>query len=400
MTKKFIFKPKRILIYILAIPAVLGILIAVRYTIDKFQIDQAEKSVESLDTKPIIKSVNALGYIEPQGEVIRLAPTPTLGGGKITELYVKEGERVQAGQIIAILDNHNSRKADVERAKKEVEVAKANLAIVKAGAKQGAINKQKATIERLKASLKGKIAIDRARIARLEVELGNAEREFRRHEILGREGAISESDLDLKHLNLETARESLQEVKSANQETIDTLTKQIQEAQAELNRIAEIRDVDVQKASAEVERALSELQQAQADLELTNVRSPIQGQVLKVHTHPGENVLLEDGIVELGKTDQMIVVAEVYESDIGKVHLGQSVKIVSESGAFDGELKGKVSQIGLQIGKNDVLDTDPAADVDTRVVEVKILLAPEDSRRVASLTYSKVIVEILLDSAP
>ena len=46
-----------------------------------------------------------------------------------------------------------------------------------------------------------------------------------------------------------------------------------------------------------------------------------------------------------------------------------------------------------------MLKTDPAADVDTRVVEVKILLAPEDSRRVACLTYTKVIVEILLDSA-
>ena len=397
MTKKFIFKPKRILIYILAIPLVLLTIVAIKYTIDKFQIDQAEKSLESLETKPTIRTVNALGYIEPQGEVIRLAPTPTLGGGKITELYVKEGERVQASQIIAILDNHNSRKADLERAKKEVEVAKANLAIVKAGAKQGTINKQKATIERLKASLKGKIAIDRARIARLEVELGNAEREFRRYELLEREGAISESELDSKRLNLETARESLQEIKSANQETIDTLTKEIQEAEAELNQIREIRDVDVRKASAEVERALSQLQQAQAELELTLVISPIQGQILKINTRPGENVQLEDGIVELGNTDQMLAVAEVYESDIGKVRLGQSVKIVSESGAFDGELQGKVSQIGLQIGKNDVLGTDPAADVDTRVVEVKIALVPEDSRRVASLTYTKVIVEILLD---
>ena len=345
MKKKFALKPKKTLTYILAIPAVVGTLVAINSSINHFQIAQSEKSVESLETKPTIKSVNALGYIEPQGEVIRLSPTPTLGGGKITELYVKEGERVQAGQIIAVLDNHNSRKADVERAKKEVDVAKANLVIVKAGAKQGTINKQKATIERLKASLKGKIATDRARIARLEVELGNAEREFRRYEILEREGAISESELDFKRLNVETARESLQEAKSASQETIDTLTKEIQEAEAELNQITEIRDVDVQKALAEVELALSQLQQAEAELELTSVISPIQGQVLKVNTRPGENVQLEDGIVELGKTDQMIVVAEVYESDISKVSLGQSVKIVSESGAFDGELQGKVSQI-------------------------------------------------------
>jgi HlyD family secretion protein len=92
----------------------------------------------------------------------------------------------------------------------------------------------------------------------------------------------------------------------------------------------------------------------------------------------------------------MIVVAEVYESDVSKVRLGQRVTITSESQAFTGELRGSVSQIGLQIGKKDVLSTDPAAAVDARVVEVNIRLSPADSKRVASLTYSKVVVEILL----
>jgi HlyD family secretion protein len=100
--------------------------------------------------------------------------------------------------------------------------------------------------------------------------------------------------------------------------------------------------------------------------------------------------------VELGQTEKMLVVAEVYESDIGKVRLGQRATVTSESQAFVGELSGKVSQVGLQIGKKDVLDTDPAADVDTRVIEVKILLDAEASRKVANLTYSKVLVKILI----
>ena len=90
----------------------------------------------------------------------------------------------------------------------------------------------------------------------------------------------------------------------------------------------------------------------------------------------------------------MMVVAEIYESDIGKVRLGQKAAITSEGGAFAGELKGTVSEIGLKIGKRDVLDTDPAADVDVRVVEVKIILDPESSRRVSGLTYAKVVVKI------
>jgi HlyD family secretion protein len=92
----------------------------------------------------------------------------------------------------------------------------------------------------------------------------------------------------------------------------------------------------------------------------------------------------------------MMAIAEVYESDISKVRLGQRVSITSENKAFDGELRGSVSKVGLKIGKKDILSTDPAADTDSRVVEVNIRLNPEDSKRVAGLTYSKVIVEIFL----
>ncbi|NES85510.1 MAG: HlyD family efflux transporter periplasmic adaptor subunit [Moorea sp. SIO2B7] len=135
---------------------------------------------------------------------------------------------------------------------------------------------------------------------------------------------------------------------------------------------------------------------ADADLALAYVRAPINGQVLKIHTRPGESFNQEQGIVELGQTDRMMVIAEVYESDIGKVRVGQQAQIISESGAFSEKIKGTVAQIGWQIGKKDVLDTDTAADVDVRVVEVKILLNPEDSKIVSGLTYSKVIAKILL----
>ena len=195
-------------------------------------------------------------------------------------------------------------------------------------------------------------------------------------------------------MTLDTARERVEEAEANLSRVVDTLTEQIQEAKANLDRIAEVRDVDVYKAQAEVERASASLRQAQADLELAYVRAPINGQILKINTRAGEKVPQEEGIVELGQTDQMMVVAEIYESDIGKVRLGQKAAITSEGGAFTGQLKGTVSEIGLKIGKRDVLDTDPAADVDVRVVEVKILLDPESSRRVSSLTYAKVVVKI------
>ena len=133
-------------------------------------------------------------------------------------------------------------------------------------------------------------------------------------------------------------------------------------------------------------------------MEQTYVKSPTEGQILNINARPGELVNSEDGVVEIGQTDRMMAIAEVYESDIHQVKLGQLATIKSESGAFSGEILGQVEQIGLRIGKKTVFTTDPAADVDSRVVEVKIRLDPQTSDRVSTLTNSKAIVKISVNN--
>jgi HlyD family secretion protein len=90
----------------------------------------------------------------------------------------------------------------------------------------------------------------------------------------------------------------------------------------------------------------------------------------------------------------MYVVAEIYETDIHGIKIGQIASITSKGLA--GELTGKVAEIGLQIAKKDVLGTDPAADVDARVVEVKIQLDTAASAKVQGLTNLQVNVVINL----
>ena len=119
---------------------------------------------------PAVEAVTALGRIEPKGEVIELSPPPTLGTAKVSQLLVKEGDQVQKGQAVAILDNQIRRLADVEQAQKAVQVAQANLAVVQAGAKTGEIEAQRATVERLQAQLQGEIAVNRAKVARLQAQ--------------------------------------------------------------------------------------------------------------------------------------------------------------------------------------------------------------------------------------
>jgi HlyD family secretion protein len=391
---------------------------------------QAATTEETATVKPQpIKAVTALGRIEPQGQMIQLAPSPDQGGSKIAKLLVEEGDRVTSGQTIALLDNHRRSTAAVELARQEVKVTEADLAIVKAGAKQGAINAESANLTRVKAELEGELISNEAEVSRLQAqlrtesaekqatrdrlkaELRNATSEFKRYQQLAQTGVISESELDSRRLKLDTAQAALVEANASYNRTFDTLQQQINQAQAvarqnknmlqaqikeaaaTLESVGEVRSVDLIKAQAEVDQAIAALRQAEEDLELTKVKAPTAGQIIKINTYPGE-VVDEEGVVEFAQTSNMMVVAEVYESDIGKVRTGQTATITSETGAFEQEITGQVSQIGLKIGKQDVLSTDPAADVDSRVVEVEIHLDPETSDLVSHLTNSKTMVKI------
>ena len=127
----------------------------------------------------------------------------------------------------------------------------------------------------------------------------------------------------------------------------------------------------------------------QAELALTQVRSPINGRILQVHVQPGE-IVGEAGVATLGQTDQMYVIAEVHETDINRVKTGQKAYVFSEYGGFDGELQGTVEKIGLQIHRNSLYAPNPGTLSDARVVEVRIRLEPDNSERVQALTNLQV----------
>jgi ABC exporter DevB family membrane fusion protein len=392
-----------------------------------------------------IDVVSALGRVEPLGEVIKLSPSPNMGGSRIYRILVPEGANVKAGQVVAVLDSYERKVAALLTAREAVKVARADLAIVAAGAKIGEIQAQRAEFERsgaaferskaefvqkqtvnqaslenLKQELRGERIEQQATIDRLQAELRQTQNDYRRYRALAEDGAIALADLEQRSLSMVTAHQRLSEAQARLIKTEGTLTQKIREQEAQmlkdkstlflgaresefqskeaegnLYKVSEVRKVDVQKAEAELNLALAQFNEAKAELDTTLVKSPTDGQVLKIYTRPGEKVIDSDGIADIGKTDQMMVVAEVYEDDIRKVRPGQMAVIKSENGSFDGELGGTVRVVGLKIGKKDVLNTDPAADVDARVVEVKILLTPESSKKVAGLTYAKTLVKIL-----
>jgi len=256
-------------------------------------------------TKPQPRGVSALGRLNPSGDVRRLdAPSGALGAApRVESLFVQEGDRVEAGQVLAQFDNHPDQLADVEVAK--------------------------------------------ATIVALEQREELLRQELRRYQRLFENGAESQEALDIRKIKLLTVQQELR------------------------------------KAKAELQRQRIKL----PDGELV---APFSGTVLEIFARPGERPG-SDGVLSLGRSDQMEAVLEVYESDIGRVRVGQSVLLQSENGGFDGELQGRVRRIDPLVQQRDVLSTDPTADTDARVVEVHVALDPDDARRVRQLTGLKLI---------
>ncbi|WP_107806213.1 ABC exporter membrane fusion protein [Nodularia spumigena] len=347
-------------------------------------------------SQPVTPKVNALGRLEPAGEVIRIsAPTDASGASRVAQLLVDEGKQVNAGDVIAILDNRDRLQANLKEAQQQVRVAISRLNQVKAGAKQGEISARAATVRNLQAQLEGEIQIQQATTARLEAELQNAEMEFRRYENLYKEGAVAASTVDSRRLTLKTAQEELNGARASLASTQRTLTAQIQEAKATLEQTAEVRPTDVAIVQAEVDSAIATVEKMQVEVDTAYIRAPQAGQILRVQARPGETIG-EQGIVELGETTQMYAIAEIYESDIGKIRPGQVANITSPSNAFTGELTGIVDRIGLKVAKKDVLDSDPTAATDARVIEAKIRLDEVSSQQVANFTNLQVNVEIVI----
>ncbi|WP_414572235.1 HlyD family efflux transporter periplasmic adaptor subunit [Nostoc sp. CCY 9925] len=415
-----------VLLAIIASLVTLGISI---YMVQKSQNTLNKKEETPAAAQVIVKTVTALGRIAPKGEVIKLSAPSSNQGNRVEKLLVNEGDRVRFGQVVAIMDSRDRLQATLREAQKQVVVARYRLAQVKAGAKQGEIGAREAGVSRLQAELEGNIRTQQATINRLEAELkgrkqqlqatvtrltaekSNAQADAQRYEALYKQSAISSQEFDRRRLSaatttqqliesqatqtttIATLEQEINEAKANRDRTIATLEQEINEAKATLNQTAEVRPTDVAIAQAEVESAQATVDRIKVQLAEAYVRVPESGQILNVNTRSGETVSNE-GIVDFGQTDQMYVVAEVYESDIHKVQPGQQVRVTSDS--LPHELLGKVDWVGMQIKRQNIINADPSSNIDARVVEVHVQLNRISSIKASNFTnlQVKAVIEL------
>ena len=222
------------------------------------------------------------------------------------------------------------------------------------------------------------------RVAALLVNEGD---QIKRGQVLAsfdhREGLLA----DLERVDAEL-RSLDQEIRLQVTE-VERFTKAADWGAAELVLVDNKRE-ELVRLQGKRDQALAERKGLKADLVLSQLISPVDGVVLKLHARAGERPG-EEGVMDVGANQDMQASIEVYESDIARISLGQSVRLTSENGGFRGELTGRVLRISPQVEQRSVLSTDPTGDADARVVAVDVALTPEDAAKVSRLAGLKVI---------
>lgn len=301
--------------------------------------------------------VVALGRIIPRGDTLTVAPPFGAGDARISELRVEIGQIAQKGDIVAILDSLSQYQGVLETAEASVAVARASV--------EQTVASIRAARDEAQAQLDRSIA----------TEIAAAE-ELQRTTTLMDRGVTTKAVLD----------DAIARATEA--------ARDVEKARATLSRYAQNSDgvqADIALAEANLQAAMAERDQAARDVEKAYVRAPITGTVLDIHARPGERPD-SDGVLDLGDTTQMTIEAEVYQTMIGRVAIGDPV--TATAAAITGQLVGQVSAIGLEISRQSITSDDPAANTDARVVDVIVTLDDDSSAKARRLTNLQVITRI------
>lgn len=278
--------------------------------------------------------VVAPGKVEPRSEEIRVAAAIT---GRLAEVRVEEGQRVRAGEVLAVIENaeHLAR----------IHQAEANVRLQRASLKR-VLNGPRATERR-----EVRVAVEEARAV-----LAQAAAELERQDALARAGHSSRQAFDRAQREYRVANARLEET-IQRRDTVD----------------AAARTDDVEVAEAQVALAEARLAELRASYERTFVRSPVDGIVLRIERRVGEMVSenVETPIVSVGDDSVLRVRTEVDEADIARLALGQPAYVTAPAYG-DTRFAGRVTRIGSVMGRKSIRTEQPAERVDTRVLEVMV----------------------------
>jgi len=281
--------------------------------------------------------VAAPGLVEPGSEEISVS---NLLQGTLRRVHVAEGDHVVAGQILAELDNDDLAAA-VAGATAQLDLRRSE--------REKLINGARAE-EREEAAANLQAAAAVAEMAKVTLQ--------RRTALVATHATTAES-FDRASTDVRSAN-AQRDVMAARMRLIN----------------APPRREDVAMADANIALAKAKLREAQADLDKSYIRAPIDGTVLRILRRAGEQVsaTFPRIVMVMGDIRTLRVRAEINENDIGRIKVGQESYVTVD--AYPGRrFPGTITKIAGRMGKKAVHTDDPSEKIDTKVLDVLVTLA-------------------------
>ena len=339
-----------------------------QYTASQRQEARRRVQTATVDRVDAAITISANGTVQP-AQSVNVSPKSS---GVLKQLLVKEGDRVETGQLLAYMDDSNFQ-GQLIQAQAQVANTQANLAKLEAGNRPQEIAQAQAQLAAAQANLEKlvagnrpqEIAQARSQLSAAEANLQQAELNFNQNQRLFDSGALSQREFDTSRTTLATARAQVEQANQAtNLQQTGTRPEEIAAARAQVEQLKQAlslqqegnRSEDIEAARAQVMNAQGQLKTVQTQINDTQIRAPFSGVVTRKFADPGSFVTpttssssvssaTSSSILSLAATNQ--VVAKVPETSISRLKIGQRVMI--EADAFPGKsFMGTVVQIANQ----------------------------------------------------
>ena len=272
------------------------------------------------------------------------AEITSMVSGQVAEVNVSDTQQVKQGDVLAIVD---PRDAQIALAQAQAELAKAKRQYTQSSANSSSLSSQIMISS-------DDINSAKAQVAQSQVAQQQAQQEFDRRNRLSASGAISKEEFTKSQSALDNAQANLKVAQAAL-------------AQAESKRKAAQSNLDAnealikgasQSSTPDVLVAQAKVEQAQLDLQRTEIRAPLDGVVARRSIQVGQRVAPGSILMRIVPINQLYVDANFKESQLEKVRVGQTVTLTSDLYGDDVEYHGKV--IGFSGGTGSAFALIPA----------------------------------------